>query len=85
MLERDGIMGVLQYEPSSTFSSTLDVFYSEFEEVQTLRGVELPLFWGGGVTGAASLHDRGWLGHGRARSRMCAAWCATTSARATVR
>ncbi|GGC98165.1 TonB-dependent receptor [Aquisalinus flavus] len=46
-LKRDGLIGVLQYEPSETFSSTLDAYYSEFEETQTLRGIELPLFWGG--------------------------------------
>jgi iron complex outermembrane recepter protein len=45
-LDRDGYMGVLQYAPSDTFSSTLDVFYSKFSEDQTLRGIELPLFWG---------------------------------------
>jgi iron complex outermembrane recepter protein len=45
LLDRTGVMGVLQYQPTSTFSTTLDVFYSEFEEVQTLRGIELPLWW----------------------------------------
>jgi iron complex outermembrane recepter protein len=46
VLERDGYMGVLQFAPSDTFSSTLDIFYSEFQEDQTLRGIELPLWWG---------------------------------------
>lgn len=53
VLDRTGVMGVLQFQPSPTFSTTLDIFYSEFEEEQVLRGVELPLFWGGGVTAPA--------------------------------
>ncbi len=49
LLERTGVMGVLQYQPSDNFSTTVDVFYSDFEETQTLRGIELPLFWSGAV------------------------------------
>jgi iron complex outermembrane receptor protein len=44
-LERTGIIGTIEFEPSSTFSATLDVYHSTFEETQTLRGIELPLFW----------------------------------------
>src|SRR5688572_2878839 len=57
LLERDGVMGVLQFSPSNSFSTTVDIFYSEFEEVQTLRGVELPLFWGGGVVAPGGAGD----------------------------
>jgi iron complex outermembrane receptor protein len=45
VLERQGYMGVIQFSPSPTFTSTLDMFYSDFQEDQHLRGIELPLFW----------------------------------------
>ncbi|MBT9445788.1 MAG: TonB-dependent receptor [Hyphomonadaceae bacterium] len=44
-LERDGVLGVLQFEPTDSFSTRIDAFYSEFDEEQTLRGIELPLAW----------------------------------------
>ena len=44
-LERFGLIGTLQYRPSSSFSTTLDLSYSDFQEKQILRGIELPLFW----------------------------------------
>ncbi len=44
-LERFGLMGTLEYAPNSTFSTTLDLSYSDFSEKQILRGIEFPLFW----------------------------------------
>ena len=44
-LNRTGIMGALEYEPSEKFHTTLDLYYSTFEETQWLRGIELPLLW----------------------------------------
>lgn len=44
-LERTGWMGVLEYNPTDTVSTALDVYYSTFNEEQLLRGIELPLFW----------------------------------------
>jgi iron complex outermembrane receptor protein len=46
-LDRDGIIGVLEYNPTDTVSTSLDIYYSKFEEFQQLRGIELPLIWGG--------------------------------------
>ncbi|MGH6979016.1 MAG: TonB-dependent receptor, partial [Brevundimonas sp.] len=46
-LERDGYMGVLEYRPNDRFHSTIDAFYSKFENTQVLRGIEFPLAWGG--------------------------------------
>jgi iron complex outermembrane recepter protein len=46
-LERNGVIGVLEFKPSDTFSSAVDVYYSDFTETQQLRGIEMPLFWGG--------------------------------------
>ena len=44
-IKRDGFIGVLEYTPSDTFTTAVDLYYSEFEEEQLLRGIELPLFW----------------------------------------
>lgn len=44
-LDRTGVIGVLEFNPTDTISTSLDVYYSEFEEVQMLRGIELPLQW----------------------------------------
>ena len=46
-LKRDGYMGVLEWKPNDRFSSTIDAFYSKFENSQVLRGIEFPLYWGG--------------------------------------
>ena len=47
VLDRTGVIGVLEYNPTDTISTSLDVYYSKFEETQLLRGIELPLQWGG--------------------------------------
>ncbi|WP_205314140.1 hypothetical protein, partial [Rheinheimera maricola] len=47
LFERDGFIGVLEYKPSDKFSSTLDFYYSQFDETQRTSFIELPLFWGG--------------------------------------
>ncbi len=50
-LDRIGLIGTLQYQPSDQFETTVDVFYSDFNEDQRLRGVEFPLGFGAfGVT-----------------------------------
>lgn len=54
-LERDGYMGVLEWAPNDRFHSTLDLFYSKFENTQTLRGIEFPLAWGGSSGDCASV------------------------------
>jgi iron complex outermembrane receptor protein len=46
-LKRDGYMAVLEWKPNDRFSSTIDAFYSKFENSQVLRGIEFPLQWGG--------------------------------------
>ncbi len=51
-LTRDGLMGVLEYEPNDQFNTTIDMYYSKFNDVQILRGIEIPLAWSG-----ASLRD----------------------------
>ncbi|MES1199056.1 MAG: TonB-dependent receptor [Pseudomonadota bacterium] len=44
-LDRDGYFGVLEFRPSNTFSTRIDAFYSEFNEEQNLKGIEIPLWW----------------------------------------
>lgn len=46
-LKRDAVMGVLEFEPSDSFHSTIDGYWSRFKEDQRLRGIEIPLWWGG--------------------------------------
>ncbi len=47
-LTRDGLMGVFEYEPDDRFHMLIDVYYSKFNDVQRLRGIEIPGQWGGG-------------------------------------
>jgi iron complex outermembrane receptor protein len=44
-LERKSVSGTLEWAPSDNFSTSIDMFYSRFEDHKTKRGVELPLFW----------------------------------------
>lgn len=36
---RDGVMGVLEYKPNDMVHSVLDVYYSKFEQKETMRGI----------------------------------------------
>ncbi|MEJ2384138.1 MAG: TonB-dependent receptor [Xanthomonadales bacterium] len=51
-LQRLGVIGTLEWAPSDTFRTSLDMYYTDFEETQLLRGIELPLWWS-----AAQLRD----------------------------
>ncbi|PTY07797.1 TonB-dependent receptor [Opitutaceae bacterium EW11] len=44
-LKRDGYMAVIEYKPTAYVHSTIDLYYSKFDETQRLRGIEIPLFW----------------------------------------
>jgi iron complex outermembrane receptor protein len=44
-LERTGVIGTLEYQPSDTFRTSLDLYYTDFSEEQLLRGIEFPLWW----------------------------------------
>ncbi|WP_269514578.1 TonB-dependent receptor [Brevundimonas subvibrioides] len=46
LLERDGYMGVLEWRPNDRVKVVGDAFYSEFNNTQVLRGIEMPLWWG---------------------------------------
>ncbi len=47
-LERIGLIGIVEWQPIDAFSAAVDVYYTDFQEDQYLRGIELPLLWGGG-------------------------------------
>ena len=47
---RQGFMGVLEYNVSDNWSTTLDVYYSQFDKAETTRFMEVGLAWGGGVS-----------------------------------
>jgi iron complex outermembrane recepter protein len=44
-LQRTGVVGALEWQPSETFTMVVDGYYSRFRDEQILRGIELPLFW----------------------------------------
>ncbi len=44
-LERTGIIGTLEWAPKDTFRTSLDMYYTDFQEKQVLRGIEFPLWW----------------------------------------
>ncbi len=50
-LKRFGINGTLQYKATDTLMMTLDGFYSNFNDDQSKRGIELPLGFGAFGTG----------------------------------
>ena len=47
-LERTAFMAVAEWKPNDRLSVDLDLYYSTFEEVNLLRGLELGLQWAGG-------------------------------------
>jgi len=46
-LERTAFMAVAEWKPSDSLSVAADLYYSTFEEVNLLRGLELGLQWAG--------------------------------------
>jgi iron complex outermembrane recepter protein len=50
-LKRFGLNGTLQYKASDTVEMTFDAFYSNFNDDQSKRGIELPLGFGAFGTG----------------------------------
>jgi iron complex outermembrane receptor protein len=46
-LQRLGLQGTLEFQMHENFTSTLDLFYSDFKDDQIRRGIEIPLFWSG--------------------------------------
>lgn len=55
---RDGYMAVIEYRPNETYSTGLDLYYSEFETEETLRFMETGLGWSG-ATGSNPVVEGG--------------------------
>jgi len=51
---RNGMMGVVEFRPSREFSSTLDLFYSQYDRSTRNVGIQMPLNDGGSAYDAAS-------------------------------
>ena len=45
-LKRTGVVATVQYEPTDNFTTTLDFYYSKFNDVQYQRGLEFGLYPG---------------------------------------
>lgn len=56
-LKRDGVMAVVEWEPSDRFHTTIDAYWSRFKDDQRLRGIELPLAWGNSTLTDFTIED----------------------------
>lgn len=56
LLNRLGAFGTLEFQPSSEWTSSIDVFYADYKEKQPQRGIEFPFNpgWGAGTTISAN-------------------------------
>ncbi len=65
-LTRDGFMGVIETKFTDDIHSTIDLYYSKFEEKQVLRGMEIPLYpdWTGTVLQPGYTASGGYLTKG---------------------
>ena len=41
---RDGLMAVVEWQPTDSYNGALDIYYSKFERTETTRGLEVGLF-----------------------------------------
>lgn len=63
-LKRLGVMGTLEFKPSANWTSTIDGFYSNFQDDQIKRGIELPLAWGNATLQPGFTTTSGVITHG---------------------
>ena len=64
-LKRDGLMGVLEWQPSERVHMTLDGYWSKFNDEQRLRGIELPLQWSAAQLQPGYTEENGLVTSGR--------------------
>ena len=57
-LKRLGISGTIQADLGSNWMMTLDGFYSNFDDTQIKRGIELPLAWSGATLSPTGVETR---------------------------
>ncbi|MCJ9428808.1 TonB-dependent receptor [Kordiimonas marina] len=63
-LDRDGLIGVLEYKPDASLHTRLDLYYSKFKDHQRLRGIELPLAWSAAQLQPGYTVDNGLITNG---------------------
>src|SRR3546814_18080993 len=56
-LKRDGVMAVVEWEPSDRFHTTIDAYWSRFKDDQRLRGIGQI----GGASGRERVGRYGWI------------------------
>lgn len=61
---RTGIIGIVEWQPNDRYSGALDVYYSDFERIETTRGLQTGLGWSGGTL-SNPVVDNGLLVGGR--------------------
>ncbi|BFI94602.1 MAG: TonB-dependent receptor [Rhodanobacter sp.] len=44
-MKRNGLLATVQWQPNEHYTSTVDVTYDNFKEVQQAKGMEFPLYW----------------------------------------
>lgn len=54
-LKRLGINGTVQFEPLQDWMVTVDAFYSDFDDTNIKRGIEIPLAWSGAALSPTGL------------------------------
>jgi iron complex outermembrane receptor protein len=52
--KRDSYLATFQYQPSSAYTSTLDLTYEDFNETQQAKGIEFPLKWSSATLASAN-------------------------------
>lgn len=54
---RDGLIGIVEWRPSESYSGSLDVYYSTFERAETTRALQTGLGWSGGALSSPVVED----------------------------
>ncbi len=63
-LERDGLMGVLEWKPNDRLRIVVDAFHSDFEELQKIARLEYPLWWSSSQLQPGYTVDGDYIDHG---------------------
>ena len=63
-LERDGLMGVLEWKPNDRLRVVVDAFHSDFEELQKIARLEYPLWWSSSQLQPGYTVDGDYIDHG---------------------
>jgi len=54
---RQGLMGVLEFNASDSYATTVDLYYSKFDKTETTRFLETGLGWSGAVLSNPTIQD----------------------------